>query len=265
MNTSYEKIKALNSHFASHVLPLMQRSGLTSLSLLKDVDAAACQDLMILLYEAAKVSKYVRYIACARCESSTDSAAMDAVIAFMDDVQITGEEIRCSAYTILSRKACDLLRAVCRKKEGVISIDDEKIEAVVHQHSVLRPADAYESYVSDLRFEAVQGLLRDVLSNSEMNPRKKICWLSSAAELNPREFEALIECKGLVRASVDVLNMVNKIYGVFKDKQVLHGARALLRDLEKKAYPELSNKVIGCDKSDVNKMLRRKFEKSLIL
>lgn len=265
MNTSYEKIEALNSHFTSHVLPIMRRNGLMVLTQLKDVDATACQELMILLYEAAKVNKYVRYIASVRYDRSTDSAAMDVVIAFIEGVHVTSEEIKCSAYTILSRKACDLLRAACREKGGVVSIDDEKIEAVAHKYSSLQVPDAFESYASNLRFEAVQDLLRDMLSNNDMNPRKKICWLSSVAELNPREFEALIERKDLVHASADVLNMVNKIYGVFKDKQVLHGAYALLRDLEKKTYPKLSNKMIGCDKSDVNKMLRRKFEKSLSL
>ena len=49
MNTSYEKTEALNSHFTSHVLPIMRRNGLMVLSQLKDVDATACQELMILL------------------------------------------------------------------------------------------------------------------------------------------------------------------------------------------------------------------------
>lgn len=265
MNTSYEKIKALNSHFASHVLPIMQRSGLIALSKLKDVDAIAWQELMILLYEAAKVNKYVRYIASIRCEHSTDNSAMDAVIAFIEGVHVTSEEIKCSAYTMLSRKACDLLRTACREKKGVISIDDEKMEAVAHKYSSLQVLDVFESYASSLRFEAVQDLLRDVLSNSEINPCKKICWLSSVAELTPREFEALIERKDLVHASADVLNMINKTYGVFKDKQVLHGAYALLRNLEKKTYPKLSNRMIGCNKSDINKMLRKKYEKRLSL
>lgn len=265
MNTSYKKIEALNNHFTSHVLPIMRSNSLMALSQLKDVDVIAYRELMILLYEAAKVNKYVRYIASVRYEHSTDNAAMDTVIAFIEGVHVTSEEIKCSAYTILSRKACDLLRAACREKKGIIFIDDEKIEAVAHKYSSLQVLDAFESYASNLRFEALRDLLRDVLSNSKMNPRKKICWLSSIVEFNPREFEALIERKGPIHASADVLNMVNKTYGVFKDKQVLHSAYTLLRDLGKNTYPNLSNKMIGYNKSDVNKMLRRKYEKHLSL